>query len=239
MGKLNNLSVVIPAYNEAERLKETLPLAAEYLNNRFDEYEVIVVDDGSFDNTVEVAGSFSDMIKDLRVISNGVNRGKGYSVRHGVSLAKYPYVLMTDADFSTPIEDLERLEEFAADDTLVIGSRATRDAKILKHQPKYRELMGKTFNLIVQALVIPGIHDTQCGFKLLGPEVKRLVIPKMTVDGFAFDVEMLLLAKKANLKVIEVGVRWKNDERTKVRTLQHSLNMLKDVILIRMKHLLK
>jgi len=233
---LTSISLVIPAYNEAKRLPDYLPDVADYLNNRFDDYEVIVVDDGSSDDTVTVARSYSSIFKSLTVLKNPGNKGKGFSVRRGVEAAKFDYVLMSDADFSTPVNDFERLEQFAGADRLVIGSRAIKGADITRHQPFYREYMGKIFNLIVQALVVPGIKDTQCGFKLMGPLVKERVIPLMKVDGFAFDVEMILLAKKSGLDVREVGVSWRNDERTSVNPVMDSLKMLTEIIRIRRVH---
>ena len=234
--KLSNISLVIPAYNEAKRFPDHLPEAADYLNARFEDYEVIVVDDGSQDDTAEVARSFDDRFKSLIVLRNPENRGKGYSVRRGVQAARFDYVLMSDADFSTPIQDLERLERVAGPDKLVVGSRAVRESDITRHQPFYRETMGKVFNVIVQGLVIRGIKDTQCGFKLISPMVKKRVIPLMQVNGFAFDVEMILLSRAAGIDVIEVGVRWHNDERTKVRTIQDSLGMITEIIRIRRMH---
>ncbi len=234
--KLTSLSLVIPAYNEAGRLPDNLPAVAKYLNERFEDYEVIVVDDGSRDDTVALVRSYADQFKSLKILQNPKNMGKGFSVRRGVESSQFDYVLMSDADFSTPIEDLERLEPFAGPDTLVIGSRATTDAQITKHQPFYREYMGKTFNLLVRRMLVSGIHDTQCGFKLLGPFVKEKVIPLMKIDGFAFDVEMLLLARSVDIRIREVGVRWRNDERTSVNPIKDSLTMLMEVFRIRLIH---
>lgn len=234
--KLNTLSLVIPAYNEAQRLPDYLPDVAGYLNDRFEDYEVILIDDGSQDRTVDVAGSYADLFKSMVILQNSGNMGKGFSVRTGVQAAKFDYVLMSDADFSTPVEDFERLEPMAGPDRLVIGSRAIKGSNITRHQPFYREYMGRIFNLIVQSLVVSGIKDTQCGFKLIGPLVKKRVIPRMKVDGFAFDVEMVLLSKQEGIDIREVGVRWRNDERTSVSPIMDSLKMLAELVRIRRMH---
>lgn len=234
--KLTSLSLVIPAYNEAKRLPDYLPGLADYMNKRFDDYEVIVVDDGSQDRTVDITRSYSDRFKSLIILKNPGNKGKGFSVRTGVQASKFEYVLMSDADFSTPVDDLERLETMAGPDKLIIGSRAVKGSDITRHQPFYREYMGKIFNLIVRGLVVSGIHDTQCGFKLIGPLVKERVIPRMKVDGFAFDVEMILLSRIAGLDVREVGVRWRNDERSRVNPVTDSLKMIAEVVRIRRMH---
>jgi dolichyl-phosphate beta-glucosyltransferase len=213
------LSVVIPAYNEAERLPETIEKIKRYLAEKASPFELIVVDDGSTDATAERAALAIGTLGS--VIRLGRNRGKGHAVRRGMLAATGARRLMTDADLSTPIEDLPKLmARLDAGDEVAIASRALEDSRIEIRQPSFRENVGRLFNAVVQVLVVSGIRDTQCGFKLFTADAAELIFGATRLDGFAFDVEALYLAKRAGLAVSEVGVTWRNDEATRVTTLR-------------------
>ena len=228
-----SVSVVIPAFNEAERLGPTLHAILHWARAALVEYELIVVDDGSTDNTAGVAAGFGPPV---RLVRNDRNRGKGWSVRHGVAESRCASILFTDADLSTPIEEYGKLAQALERAEVVIGSRGLADSNIERHQPWYRETMGKAFNRIVRALVVPGIHDTQCGFKLFRGAVARELFAELTIPGFAFDVEVLYLARRRGYRVAEVPVTWVNDERTRVHAVLDSSRMLRDVLRIRLNH---
>jgi dolichyl-phosphate beta-glucosyltransferase len=209
-----SLSVVIPAFNEERRLPETLATILAYLRARGRTFEVVVVDDGSTDRTVEVAGQAG---AEIRVLKNPGNRGKGYSVRNGMLDARGEWRLMSDADLSTPIEELSSLEvAVAAGADIAIASRAVSGAKVEKRQSILRESSGRFFNLIVRWLHLPEIKDTQCGFKLFSAAAAEAAFRDSKLDGFAFDVEALILAKKAGFRISEVAVTWRNDEQSRV-----------------------
>ncbi len=233
MTNLVPLSIVIPAFNESERLGPTLRRVIEWADAHWPESEILVVDDGSTDNTVEVAERHSPRV---RVLKNGSNRGKGYSVRHGVLESKGALVLFSDADLSTPIEECHKLAQQMTQFDIAIGSRAMAASQVEKHQPFYREAMGKTFNRIVQILAVDGIKDTQCGFKMLRGDIARELFTALTIPGFAFDVELLFLARQRGFSITEVPVRWINDERSSVHAVVDSLRMLRDVVRIRWTH---
>lgn len=229
-----DISLIIPAYNEAARLGSTLERAVEYLSRRGGSYEVLVVDDGSRDRTVQVAEGFAD--RGVRVIRHERNRGKGAAVRTGVLASQGDEVLLSDADASTPIEELEKLELSLAAAPVVFGSRAVDGADVRQHQPFYRELMGKTFNRIIRLLGVRGVSDTQCGFKLLAGDVARELAARLTVDGFAYDVELVWLARRRGHAIAEVGVIWVNSPDSRVDPIRSSLSMLRDVIRMRVRH---
>ena len=229
-----DISVVIPAYNEAGRIEPGLRRAVDYLRGRGLSYEVLVVDDGSRDRTVEVASSFAD--EGVRVIRHEKNRGKGAAIRTGVLASRGDEVLLTDADFSTPIEELGKLQARLEKTPVVIGSRGLADSVIQEHQPFYRELMGKTFNRIIRILGVRGLRDTQCGFKLLKGDLARSLGSDLSIDGFAYDVELLWLARRRGQGIGEVGVVWVNSPDSRVDPIRSSLSMLRDVILIRLRH---
>ena len=226
------LSVVVPAYNEARRLGPSLRRAGEYLQARGLAFELLVVDDGSADDTAAVAAGFPA----VRVLRHERNRGKGAAVRTGVLASAGERVLISDADFSTPIEELEKLEPKLAEAALVVGSRGVAGAVIAEHQPAYRELMGKTFNLLIRLLGIRGLRDTQCGFKLVRGDVGRSLCAALTVDGFAYDVELIWLAQRRGLRVVETGVVWANSADSRVDPVFSSLAMIRDVLRIRFRH---
>jgi|HubBroStandDraft_3_1064219.scaffolds.fasta_scaffold16989_2 dolichyl-phosphate beta-glucosyltransferase len=226
------LSVVVPAYNEARRLGPGLRRASDYLAGRGIAHELLVVDDGSRDQTVAVAEGFPG----VRVLRHERNRGKGAAVRTGVLASRGERVLVSDADFSTPIEELEKLEPRLAEAELVVGSRGVAGADVRQHQPAYRELMGKTFNRLVRLLGIRGLRDTQCGFKLVRGDVGRSLCAELTIEGFAYDVELIWLAQRRGYRVIETGVVWSNSADSRVDPLFSSLAMIRDVLRIRFRH---
>lgn len=229
-----DISVVIPAYNEAERLGSTLERTVDYLSRRGLSYEVLVVDDGSRDRTIQVAEGFAD--RGVRVIRHEKNRGKGAAIKTGVLASLGADVLLSDADASTPIQELERLERKLPDAPVVLGSRAVAGADIRQHQPFYREVMGKTFNLIIRLAGVHGVNDTQCGFKLLKGEVAREIGAKLTIDGFAYDVELVWLARRHGYRVVEVGVIWVDSPDSRVDPVRSSLGMLRDLVRMRIRH---
>jgi dolichyl-phosphate beta-glucosyltransferase len=230
------LSVVVPAYNEAGRIEPGLRTALEYLRRRGIPYELLVVDDGSRDATAEVAGAFAD--QGVRVLRQDRNRGKGAAVRAGLLASKGRKVLVSDADFSTPIEDVEKLERRLANGTpLAIGSRGLKDSDIRQRQPFYREMMGRTFNLLIRLFGgVRGISDTQCGFKLVQGDPGRELAAELTIDGFAYDVELIWLARRKGWNVAEVGVVWVNSPDSRVDPIRSSFSMLRDVLLMRFRH---
>ena len=228
------LSIVIPAYNEEGRLGETLDRIGSYLDGRGLDAEIVVVDDGSSDRTAPIASAALSRRRG-RVVSNGENRGKGYSVRHGMLEAEGRFVLLTDADLSTPIEEYDKLAAAVRDGQLdgAIGSRALAGSDVQVRQGWLRQTMGRTFNRIIRAMTGLPFHDTQCGFKLMDRERMRPLFEKMVVDRFAFDVEWLFLCSRFGLGVREVPVVWRNAPGSKVSIVGDPLNMLVDVARVR------
>ncbi len=209
-----SISIIIPAYNEAKRLPQTLEKVRSYLAaSRWEFAEIVVVNDGSRDATAEVARQAG-----ARVIENPGNRGKGYTVRHGMLEARGEWALFTDADLSAPIEDLERLWEAAERERaqVAIGSRAVDRSLVGVHQPFLREAMGRLFNLVMRMVTGLPFRDTQCGFKLFETAAAREIFARQRLDGFGFDVELLYIAKTLGRRAIEVPVRWNDVAGTKV-----------------------
>lgn len=230
------LAVVVPAYNEEARLGPTVERIAAFLEARGRPWQLIVSDDGSTDRTIAVAEAAAAGDPRIRVISLGQNRGKGAAVRAGVLAARADRVLFSDADLATPIEEVEKLEAaLAAGAQIAIGSRAIAGADIRVRQHPARELMGRTFNTIVRALVMGGIKDTQCGFKLFTAAAARDVFSRATIDGFAFDVEVLWLARP-RYQIAEVPVVWRHVEQSKVSPGIDAARMFADVIKLRWRH---
>jgi dolichyl-phosphate beta-glucosyltransferase len=229
-----DLSIVIPAYNEALRLGPTLERILAYLAGRGLAHEILVVDDGSDDGTAEVAAAFAN--QGVALHRQGRNRGKGAALRAGVLASRGAEVLLVDADLSTPIEDLERLEPYLAGAQVVLGSRSVPGANVTLHQPFYRELMGRIFNVLIRLLGVRGFRDTQCGFKLLDGEAARQIFGDLRTDRFAFDVEMVWLARRLGYRVAEVGVTWANSPRSSVDPIQDSARMIWDVLMMRLRH---
>lgn len=229
------LSVVIPCYNEEGRLGGSLLQIRDYLGTRPEPMEVIVVDDGSRDRTSEVAREFAEGEGGVRLVAVRFNRGKGAAVRHGFLEARGSRVLISDADLSTPIEDVERLER-ALDGgvDIAFGSRALPSSQVVVHQPWWRERMGKTFNLLVRHLTGLDVHDSQCGFKLFDRAAAEPLFRAARIRGFSFDVEILVLARRFGLRWEEVPVRWYNSPESKIHPLVHSAQMFRDLVRIRL-----
>jgi len=212
------LSIVVPAFNETQRIVPTLDAILAYMANRQADFEVLVVDDGSEDGTAQLVSERFAGEPHLRVLAYAPNRGKGHAVRFGLRHAVGDWVLFSDADLSTPIAAVEAmLATGAAGADIVIGSRALGGAEIRERQPFYREAGGKLFNLLVRIMILPDLHDTQCGFKLIRSAAIATVLPQLEVDGFAFDVELLALARATGAQIVEVPVVWTNSPSSRVR----------------------
>jgi dolichyl-phosphate beta-glucosyltransferase len=209
-----SISIVIPAYNEQNRLGPSLKKIRSYVDSSGWEFcEIVVVNDGSRDRTSDVAREHG-----ARVLENPGNRGKGYTVRHGMLEAKGDWVLYTDADLSSPIEELEKLWAAVVRNKaqVAIGSRAVDRSLVGVHQPFVRELSGRSFNLIMRMITGLPFRDTQCGFKLFEANTARDVFSRQQLEGFGFDVEVLFIAQRLGRRALEVPVRWDNVEGTKV-----------------------
>jgi dolichyl-phosphate beta-glucosyltransferase len=233
-----DLSIVIPAFNEELRLPETLSLISSYIRGSKRETEVIVVDDGSTDRTADVAKSFRAEINRLQVVANRTNRGKGYSVRHGMMEASGRIVLFTDADLSAPIEETDKLLAALVDHDVAIGSRALNRSLISVRQSPFREYAGMIFNFIVRAILRLPFVDTQCGFKAFRREPCRIIFQQQRIERFGFDPELLYLARHHGLRSAEIPVRWAHSPTTKVSMLRDSVQMFLDVFIIRWNTLL-
>jgi dolichyl-phosphate beta-glucosyltransferase len=212
------LSIVIPAYNEAERLPPSLRRIITYLETRQVDAELLVVDDGSTDGTAAAAEAVLAALGERgRVLRNPRNLGKGASVRLGMMVARGTRVLFSDADLSAPIEELEKLERALDSGAgIAIGSRAVDRSLVEERQPWARNVMGRLFNLVAQLFAVPGIQDTQCGFKLFAGEVVAPIFARTRIDRFGFDIEVLALAQWFGVTVAEVPVRWRNSPGSRV-----------------------
>lgn len=212
------LSVIIPAYNEEKRIGGTLKSIDGYLVRQNYDYEILVVSDGSSDNTANLTRSLEPQIRGLRLIENKENHGKGYVVRQGMLEARGDLRLFTDADNSTSIDHLDKFIPYINDGfDVVIGSIAVKGHKVaLGSEPVWRRVLGKLGNLFIQIMAVPGIHDTQRGFKLFTSKAVQDIFPKLTITRWGFDVEALALARKFGHKIKEVPVDWKNDPNSKV-----------------------
>ena len=228
-----DLSIIIPSYNEELRLPAALDRIAAYLQTYRGTGEVLVVDDGSKDGTAAVAEYFRIKIPTLRVVSNGVNRGKGYSVRHGMQEARGKIALFTDADLSAPIEEAGKLIGALENYDVAIGSRAMDRSLISVHESPFREFAGIIFNKIVRAILWLPFVDTQCGFKAFRREKCGIIFEQQRIERFGFDPELLYLARHHGLRTVEIPVRWGHSAATKVSMLRDSIQMFVDIFAIR------
>ena len=231
------ISIVIAAYNEERRIGESLLKIKDYVSLQDLDCEIIVVNDGSTDNTKQIVTDHKPEIINLKLISYPNNKGKGYALRQGVLASKGEAVLLSDADLSTPIEELDILLPLITGHKtdIAIGSRALRDSQIILRQPWWRQGMGKIFNKIVKLLGLAGFNDTQCGFKLFSGNIARNLFKDARVNRFAYDVEILALAIKRNYRISEVPVKWINSPESKVHPVYDSMQMLIDLIKIKLR----
>jgi dolichyl-phosphate beta-glucosyltransferase len=229
------LSIVVPAYDEEKRLGASLKRMLAYFDTMRYPFEILVVDDGSKDDTARLVETIAACRPQVRLLSYAANRGKGYAVRYGVLQARGERILFCDADLATPIEEVEKLlAKLDEGYDIAIGSRATKGSQLLKRQSKVREYGGRFFNLLVQTIAVPGIHDTQCGFKLFTQSTAQSIFRRCQVDHFAFDVEVLYLALRFGMRIAEVPVRWAHQEGSKVRFFRDAIRMIKTLVRIRM-----
>ncbi len=230
------LSVVIPAYNEAKGIQAALEQVVAYFHSRAIDGEIVVVDDGSTDGTARLAGEAS-VPAAVHVLVNEQNRGKGYSVRQGILSARGRYVGFADADMATPIDQLDKVREaFALGAEVVIGSRALPESQIARHQPWWRERAGRLFGSFVRTVLLPGIADSQCGFKFFSAAAARAIFSRQRLTGWAFDVEVLYIARRLGYHIVQVPVRWIDDPDSRVRMLREGPRVAVDLLRTRWIH---
>jgi glycosyltransferase involved in cell wall biosynthesis len=226
------LSLVVPAYNEQGRLPDTLQKMRAFLARQSFSYEVLIVDDGSADGTAAVVEGAAASFPGLRLLRES-HRGKGHAVRQGMLAASGRFVMFCDADFSMPVEEVVRFPE-AMDGSyqVAIASREVKDSRRIG-EPRHRHLMGRVFNLIVRMLAVPGLQDTQCGFKCFTREASRDIFGRQVIDGFGFDVEVLYIARKMGLQITEVPISWYYSPSSRVDPIRDTIRMFKDVLEVR------
>jgi len=231
-----HLSIVVPAWNEQDRIGASLDRIRGWLERQPEPHEVLVVDDGSQDETAQRVTQAAAAWPELRLLQLPRNQGKGAATRHGVLAAQGRWILCSDADLSTPIDYAAQLLRAGERAPVVIGSRSIEGSDITRSQPPHRVIMGRVFNWAARSVTPGGHADTQCGFKLYRADAARDIFSRLTISGFAFDVEVLFLAHRLGWEVLEVPVAWHNDERTTVSSLSDPPRMLVDIMRIRRRH---
>jgi dolichyl-phosphate beta-glucosyltransferase len=228
------LSIIVPAYNEEQRLPATLTRMRAYLDGCDEPYEVLIVDDGSTDNTVAMSRTIADGWPELQVLALERNAGKGAAVRLGMLTARGEHRVFSDADLSTPIEEVERLRaQLHGNCAVAIASRALPESQIDVHQPGRREVMGRTYNRLLRLAALRGLHDTQCGFKAFTADAAVACFEPLRTLRFGFDAEVLLRARRLGWMVAEVPVRWEHKEDSRVSAMRDSIGTLYDLLRLR------
>jgi dolichyl-phosphate beta-glucosyltransferase len=227
-------SIVIPAYNETRRIPATLDAVVSWIRAKRLSAEVVVVNDGSRDRTGEVVRAFAEGAPEVRLVENPGNRGKGYSVRHGMLEALGEVVMFTDADLSAPMEEAQGLFDAIGEGAdIAIGSRWLESTRQTTRQPLYRQFFGRCFNLVTRAVMMLPFADTQCGFKAFTRTAAQTVFQLQTIEGWGFDPEILFIALKRGMRIKEVPVSWAHDERTQMSYLEDGARMLQDLAHVR------
>ncbi len=229
-----DVSIIIPAYNERKRIKKTIESINGYFLEKTLTRQIIVVDDGSTDNTSGIVEDLKKEIDGLSIITYRPNRGKGYAVRRGVEACQGEYILFTDADNSTPIEEFEKFRPLLRKNSIVIGSRYLSGSNIVIRQPWYRVLIGRLANLLIQFFILDGIRDTQCGFKSFQHEAAKEIFNRMKVNRFGFDIEILAITRLLRFSVQEVPVSWYNSSESRVRPVKDTLRTFMELIYIKL-----
>jgi dolichyl-phosphate beta-glucosyltransferase len=227
------LSVVIPAYNEERRIGNTLSAIRDFMDRQNYGYEVLVVDDGSTDATCDMVNATSQNWGNLHLITNPANQGKGAVVKQGIVNSKGKYILFTDADNATPIEQVDKLLAHASEYPIVIGSRYCKGGKIHVPQPWHRKLLGRASNLLIRLILVPGAWDTQCGFKLFERNAAQRIFSLVQLTRFGFDFESLAIGRHLGYKYKEVGIDWYNDPETKVKAGKEAIRTLRDLLKVK------
>lgn len=233
MPKEYYLSVIIPSYKEEKRLLKSLSAIKKYQSEHDFLIETIVIVDGSPDKTAEIAQQYQDTLPNLKVIDRKKNLGKGYTVKEGMIQANGKFILFTDADNSTPFEQVDKLLKYIEMYEVVIGSRYCKGGKLAHPQPLTRIIGGRVLNAIIQLLAVRGIKDTQCGFKLFQKKAAQEIYKRETFDRFSFDIEVLAIARKLGFRTKEVGITWYDDPHSTVNPIKDGLRMIKDSWIVR------
>jgi len=238
MPKIPFLSIIIPAYNEEKRMGATLFSVADYLKQKGYSGEILVVDDGSRDGTVNLAKDIQKQITQLKVIENKENHGKGYVVRQGMLEAKGKYLIFMDADNATRIEEFDKALPYLQEGIeVVIGSRHIKGSYIKIEQPLYRRILGRMANFLIRLVLLPGIRDTQCGFKVFSQKAAQEIFSRQTIMRWGFDMEILVIAKSLGYKIKEFPVNWYNVLDSRVRPIKGALSTLKELWKIKVNQL--
>jgi len=235
----DSVSIVIPCFNEERRLPATIEAIHGFFHRRGTQFELIIVDDGSVDDTSKLVNDVTQTLTGITLIRHEKNTGKGFAVKAGVLRSLGSAVLICDADLSTPIDEIDRLLPLLDEGCdIVIGSRRMRDSNIVMKQPWYRQVMGKIYNMLVNSVLALGFRDTQCGFKLFKGDVARSLFAKSRINGFSFDAEILFMAKRQGLKVREMPVSWSDSRGSKISVLTDPLKMMGEVFKVRINWLI-
>ena len=233
------LSVIIPAYNEEELIVSTISDIEQYLSLKEYRFEIIVIDDSSTDNTINLIESLKKKYNNISTISNERNQGKGYSIKKGMEIAKGTLRLFMDADNSTEINHIDEFIKYVHEGyDVVIGNRKLKESIIKKRQSLYKEKLGDFGNILIQSFAVSGIRDTQCGFKLFSKKAFLKIFPKLTIDRWGFDIEVLMIANQYGFKIKNIPVTWENRKETRVVLLDY-LKTLKELLKIKINQINK